>query len=165
MFVSQPGLYKLVWDNTFSWFTKKTIRYRVSVLKPLMEMKIDVDKKVEFSSKIKISENLEFLTKIKISQNAKKDLSLNLKYDGKNRILNINQIFEKEKSIKNNDSFYISVPVILVKDSIRIFDQKSKVFNEYNFTKENEEILKSEVYFEQILCNFIEKVYIFLIFR
>lgn len=34
MYVSEPGTYKLVFDNTYSWFTNKNIRYRSSILKP-----------------------------------------------------------------------------------------------------------------------------------
>ena len=46
MFVKEPGTYKIIWDNSFSWFTGKTLRYRLSVLKPLSQ--IDLERKVDF---------------------------------------------------------------------------------------------------------------------
>lgn len=33
--VPSPGLYTFTWDNTYSWFTAKTVRYRLSLLRPL----------------------------------------------------------------------------------------------------------------------------------
>lgn len=32
--LQSPGIYKFVWDNSFSWFREKYLRYRISVLKP-----------------------------------------------------------------------------------------------------------------------------------
>jgi len=46
LFVKEPGTYKLIWDNTFSWFTSKTLRYRLSVLRPLSQ--IDLERSVDF---------------------------------------------------------------------------------------------------------------------
>jgi hypothetical protein len=46
MFVKEPGTYKLIWDNSFSWFTSKTLRYRLSVLKPISQ--IDLERSVDF---------------------------------------------------------------------------------------------------------------------
>lgn len=44
--MKEPGTYKLIWDNSFSWFTSKTLRYRLSVLRPLSQ--IDIERKVDF---------------------------------------------------------------------------------------------------------------------
>jgi hypothetical protein len=46
MFVKEPGTYKLIWDNSFSWFTSKSLRYRLSVLKPISQ--IDLERSVDF---------------------------------------------------------------------------------------------------------------------
>ena len=40
--ISEPGTYKIIWDNGFSWVTAKKLRYRVSVLRPME--KIDPSK-------------------------------------------------------------------------------------------------------------------------
>lgn len=30
----EPGLYKIIWSNEHSWFKSKTLKYRISILKP-----------------------------------------------------------------------------------------------------------------------------------
>lgn len=42
MFVRDSGIYKLVFDNNYSWFTSKTVRYRVNVLKA--ESAVDIER-------------------------------------------------------------------------------------------------------------------------
>ena len=41
LFTKEPGIYKLVFDNGFSWFTSKIVRYRLNVLKLLSDIKQD----------------------------------------------------------------------------------------------------------------------------
>jgi hypothetical protein len=36
-FAKEAGLYKILWSNDHSWFTAKTLRYRINVLKPVEE--------------------------------------------------------------------------------------------------------------------------------
>lgn len=38
LLVKSPGIFKAVFDNTYSWINSKTIRYRLSVLRPLSEI-------------------------------------------------------------------------------------------------------------------------------
>ena len=38
LFVKNPGIYKIVFDNKYSWINSKIIRYRVSVLKEIAEI-------------------------------------------------------------------------------------------------------------------------------
>ena len=40
IFVKEPGIYKIIFDNSYSWFTGKEIRCRINILKPLSEIKI-----------------------------------------------------------------------------------------------------------------------------
>lgn len=35
LLIIEPGFYQLTWDNSFSWFTSKQLRFRVTVLEPL----------------------------------------------------------------------------------------------------------------------------------
>ena len=35
LFVKNPGIYKLIFDNKYSWINAKTIRYRISVMKEM----------------------------------------------------------------------------------------------------------------------------------
>ena len=44
LFVKNPGIYKVIFDNKYSWFNSKSIRYRLSILKEMgnnNEMKIE----------------------------------------------------------------------------------------------------------------------------
>ena len=40
LFVKNPGIYKVVFDNKYSWINSKTIRYRISILKELISSNI-----------------------------------------------------------------------------------------------------------------------------
>ena len=53
LFVKNPGIYKIIFDNKYSWFNSKLIRYRLSVLRENLdkngnnkENKIDIDKNI-----------------------------------------------------------------------------------------------------------------------
>ena len=35
LFVKNPGIYKIVFDNKYSWINSKIIRYRISVMKEM----------------------------------------------------------------------------------------------------------------------------------
>ena len=37
LFVKNPGIYKLVFDNAYSWINAKTVKYRISILKEIID--------------------------------------------------------------------------------------------------------------------------------
>lgn len=39
LLIKEPGLYKLIWVNSYSWFNSKQIRYRTALLQPLPRLK------------------------------------------------------------------------------------------------------------------------------
>ena len=41
LFVKEAGIYKIVFDNEYSWITAKTVRSRLSVLKPVSEINLE----------------------------------------------------------------------------------------------------------------------------
>ena len=41
LFCKESGIYKLIFDNSFSWFTTKVIRYRLSILKLISQVNND----------------------------------------------------------------------------------------------------------------------------
>ena len=55
LFVKNPGIYKIVFDNKYSWINSKIIRYRVSVLKEMNEIIKDnnIDNIMDFLNKNK----------------------------------------------------------------------------------------------------------------
>lgn len=46
LFVKDPGIYKIVFSNNYSWINEKIIRYRISILKPLSEINIENENNV-----------------------------------------------------------------------------------------------------------------------
>ena len=38
LFVKEPGIYKIIFDNSFSWFTQKEVQYRINILKSISEI-------------------------------------------------------------------------------------------------------------------------------
>ena len=38
LFVKEPGIYKIIFDNSFSWFTQKEVKYRINILKSISEI-------------------------------------------------------------------------------------------------------------------------------
>ena len=39
LFAKNPGIYKLIFDNKYSWFNSKLVRYRISILKEMINYK------------------------------------------------------------------------------------------------------------------------------
>jgi hypothetical protein len=148
LFVSEPGTYKIVFDNHFSWFTGKTLRYRVSVLKPISE--IDIEKKVDFE---KIRGQMNRLKKEEpMEQSPHINKILMVKYEGKNRLFKVENIFSKQNAIKNTDKFEI-IPVLLTNKKIRIVTQNEIL--EYN---NDDSELNFEKFFQNCLDNYFNQV-------
>ena len=38
IFVKEPGIYKIIFDNSFNWFTQKEVKYRINILKSISEI-------------------------------------------------------------------------------------------------------------------------------
>lgn len=138
----QPGLYRIIWDNTYSWFTKKKIRFRVSVLKPIDITNKDKDKQSVLKNVITSQSDVRTEEK-----------SLILSYEGRKDIYELPEIRNKIKAVKSNATFYVSVPVFITRDMIRIFDNNAKVFNEYRFSQQNDSF---EDFSENILLKLIK---------
>ena len=160
LFVSEPGTYKIVWDNSFSWFTSKSLRYRFSVLKPLSQL--DLNRKVDFEvlrSKSSISLNNigDKQVNQSINSNAESKKLLMVKYEGKNISFLLNEIEKKESAMRNN-KFYHSIAVVLTRNLIRIFNIDKKEVLCYEFKSLEEEEKSFSEFFENKLNCYIEKV-------
>lgn len=164
MFVPEPGTYKLIFDNSYSWFTGKTLRYRISVLQPLCE--IDLNKRFEFEklkNGFKAEErgisNTDNQMESNIESNIHENKILMVKLDGVNRSYNLGKIYNSEKAIQENAN-YLTIPVIFSKDSFRIFmtstdehGRKNYDFREFKINDNEEEKEKktlSEMFEEQM---------------
>ena len=54
LFIKKNGIYKIVFDNKYSWFNNKIIRYRVSVLKEIEDFTNNINK---YNHNININDN------------------------------------------------------------------------------------------------------------
>lgn len=179
VFVKEPGTYKIIFDNSFSWFTGKTLRYRLSVLRPLSE--IDMQRRVDFEQlknqmhddfqnrsqgntsnrdKLKSESSIEMENK---SIHANKILMI--KFEGKNRAFKVDNIFHKEGVIKTNEK-YTTIPILMQNKRMRILrfttDEHGMLheeFVEYNFEEDidtNNQTLSQ--CFEKTITEYISKV-------
>ena len=84
LFIRSPGIYKVIFDNKYSWFTSKIIRYRFTVLKELIGLNL-LSSNSNDEIKIENINNSNIIEKIEENDNKKKD-----------------DIKEEEKSEENN---------------------------------------------------------------
>ena len=83
-----------------------------------------------------------------------------LKFEGKNVSFLLNDIEKKEISMRNN-KFYQSVPVVLTKNLIRIFNiEMNEIITLEYKNLEDEETKSFPEFLEKKLGNYIEKVVI-----
>jgi hypothetical protein len=133
-FVKDPGTYKIIWDNTYSWFTGKTLKYRLSVLKPISQ--IDLQRKVDFE---KLRNQMQNESLIENSQIKLKDEEANLNnaidnYNDNNDELNENENENENENVNSKKELNNNTnKIMMVK-----FEGKNRAFKISNLkTKEN----------------------------
>ena len=73
LFVTEAGIYKIIFDNEYSWITSKTVRSRLSVLKPVSEVNLEkMQKKSDIIINNEIKENNE-------NENEKIEVNIDIK--------------------------------------------------------------------------------------
>lgn len=121
--VTEPGTYKIIWDNSFSWLTSKKLRCRVSVLRPLE--KIDPSKAIkqieEEKKEIEKSEPQEIKEiEMQDKSNESKSKIVSLKLNGENRDLNISLVTRMSKLYDSGDQKHINL--LVSKSKISVLD-------------------------------------------
>ncbi len=140
IFVKEPGTYKIVWDNSYSWFTGKTVRYRISVMKPLSE--IDITRRVDFEllkrnmareQNKKIEENKAKQVEMSVIEKPEEKKILLAKYERRERVYNpvymkskedLVQLYPKDDTIQLKYA-YISIPLLLTSTKLRFLDPEN----------------------------------------
>ena len=92
LLVKEPGIYKLIYDNTYSWITSKTIRHRLSVLKPLSD--IDHNKAPEYRTE---------MIKVEKKEEAKKEEEVKVE------MKSTEQSVKEEEKKEEDDSIQIRI--------------------------------------------------------
>ena len=151
IFVREPGTYKIIWDNSFSWFTGKTIRYRITIMKPLSEL--DINRRVDYEllrqniNKDLKNQNIRNEVEMQVlgnPNNANENLInsnssnsntheekkfLMVKFEGKERAYETIKMQKKEKLMEDKEKYFI-MSVLLTQGKIRIYDPERILITE-----------------------------------
>ena len=159
LFFSSPRIIKFEIDNSFSWFTSKTIRYKTNILYPgnpylignkillnnykneILKGEKIINKKIKKEDKMEMNNNVENLLITKIN--------------GENKVFNTNNVKknlkEIKKMIKNKELNILSVFIEINKDenaSYFFYNDKEKGFIKNKLEKET---------FEEHIYNLVRK--------
>ena len=135
LFSQEPSLYKIEFDNHYSWMKGKEILYRVLILKCL-------------ENEIIIPEN-----------NIKFDSNIYCYFEGINQTFYLNEIdndIKEKKMQKENNEIVISVLIYL--NIIRIINTKEEKLNFLEFKDENKDNMLTNFFFEKKIFNYIQSL-------
>ena len=135
LFSQEPSLYKIEFDNHYSWMKGKEILYRVLILKCL-------------ENEIIIPEN-----------NIKFDSNIYCYFEGKNQTFYFNEIdndIKEKKMQKENNEIVISVLIYL--NIIRIINTKEEKLKFLEFKDENKDNILTNFFFEKKIFNYIQSL-------
>jgi hypothetical protein len=156
MFAKEPGVYKLIWDNSFSWFTSKTLRYSLSVLKPITT--IDIKRTIDFESiGFKLINDSSSVSIEQVQPSPHWNRFLIIYFENKHRWYKIDNICNKASYIKSN-SRYLVIPVLVSNNRFRIMLSHDIV--DFGLDKENEanKDVQFNQYFEKMIGEYFTKV-------
>lgn len=127
----KPGLYKIEFDNEYSWVNEKCIRYKLLVLQPQnLEFFLTGEGLGSIVEEVKSYESLD----IEQQQNKTRKLSSNLNKMSleKNEIINENQV-EKLRSLVNNEKDNQDIQMILsiTLDNLHVIVKSMKLESEW----------------------------------
>ena len=121
MFFSEPRILKFEFDNSYSWFTSKTIKYKVNIFYPenaykIIE-KILLDKYIKDIEKIKRKKYVQNIKHSKtVINNETQDKLLFIKINGNNKVFNYKNVEENLEAITSmKKDKYLSINSIFIK--------------------------------------------------
>ena len=84
LFIKNPGIYKIIFDNKYSWFNAKLIRYRCTILKEMNNLAMSPSDSND-DIKLEKKESMEDLNNIDNHKEEDKDenISINVKFNNK----------------------------------------------------------------------------------
>ena len=135
LFSQDSCIYKIEFDNHYSWMKGKEILYRVLILKCL-------------ENEIIIPEN-----------NIKFDSNIYCYFEGKNQTFFLNEIDKdiQEKKIKK-DNNEIVISVLIYFNIIRIINTKEEKLKFLEFKDENKDNILTNFFFEKTIFNYIQSL-------
>ena len=84
LFIKNPGIYKIIFDNRYSWFNAKLIRYRCTILKEVNNLAISPYNSND-DIKLEKKESTDDINNIDNNKEEEKDnnIKINVKLDNK----------------------------------------------------------------------------------
>ena len=84
LFIKNPGIYKIIFDNKYSWFNAKLIRYRCTILKEMNNLAMSPSDSND-DIKLEKKESMEDLNNIDNNKEEDKDenITINVKFNNK----------------------------------------------------------------------------------
>ncbi len=76
IFIKNPGIYKIIFDNKYSWFNSKLIKYRCSILKELNNLNLSQSNSND-EIKLEKKESADDINNINNNDNIKIDVKSN----------------------------------------------------------------------------------------
>ena len=137
LFSQTPSLYKIEFDNNYSWIKGKEILYRIIILKSL-------------ENEIVIPEN-----DIQI------DTNIYCYYEGINQTFLMNEIekdINKMKEYENNEKNEIIISILIYFNILRIINIDEDKLNYIEFKDENKDNIISNIFFEKTIQNYIKSL-------
>ena len=137
LFSQTPSLYKIEFDNNYSWVKGKEILYRIIILKSL-------------ENEIVIPEN-----DIQI------DTNIYCYYEGINQTFLMNEIekdINKMKENENNEKNEIIISILIYFNILRIINIDEDKLNYIEFKDENKDNIISNIFFEKTIQNYIKSL-------
>ena len=76
IFIKNPGIYKIIFDNKYSWFNSKFIKYRCSILNELNNLNLSQSNSSD-KNKLEKKESADDINNINNNDNIKLDVKVN----------------------------------------------------------------------------------------
>ena len=97
IFIKNPGIYKILFDNKYSWFKSKLLRYRCTILKEINSFNLLTSSSLD---------NIKNINKNEINEEEKNedksDVKIKVKFENSSNIPNID-LEEEEEQEQNED--------------------------------------------------------------
>ena len=160
MFFTEPRILKFEFDNSYSWFRSKTIKYKTNVFYSRYPYKINenilTERYIQDITKIKKNKNKKNKGKKEIFVNNKiPDKLLIIKLNGNNKVFNCKNVEENLQAINYmlNDKHLLIISLF-----IKLKEKKEEKSLFYYYSKENKDQLIESELTQQNLEKYLNQV-------
>ena len=160
MFFTEPRILKFEFDNSYSWFRSKTIKFKTNIFYSKYPYKINenilMEKYIKDITKVKKNINKKNKEKIKASDNNNiADKLLIIKLNGNSKVFNCKNVEENLKAINlmEKNKYFIIISLF-----IKIKEKEEDKSYFYFYSKENNENLIEKELTQENFQNYLNQV-------